>query len=216
MNKSEDLRHVYGREKVMTLKDLVTRMVVSKITVRRKLKQSCALTSYNKNGKYYTLPHIPRFDSYGLWNYKDIRFSKHGNLNQTIIALINASSCGMHAEAIGELIDYAPHSLLHTLCKKFLIRREKLHGRYVYFAVEEQLYRTQHSNYKSLPAQYSEDDMPCTTAVNLLIEKIKRPRESPSELVRILSKKNIKISQLQIRRFFDKHGIEKKRRVPGS
>ncbi len=214
MKESEDLKRIYGREKVMTIKDLLTRMMVSEITVRRKLKTSCALTSYNKNGRYYTLPHIPRFDSYGLWNYKDIRFSKHGNLNQTIIELINASSCGLHAEAIGELIDYAPHSLLNTLCKKSLIRREKLHGRYVYFAVEEQLYRTQHSNYESLPTQYSEDDMPCATAVSLLIEKIKRPWESPSELVRTLSRKNIKISELQIRRFFEKHGIEKK--TPGS
>ncbi len=210
MKESEDLKRIYGREKVMTIKDLLTRMMVSEITVRRKLKASCALTSYNKNGRYYTLPHIPRFDSYGLWNHKDIRFSKHGNLNQTIIELINASSCGLHAEAIGELIDYAPHSLLHTLCKKSLIRREKLHGRYVYFAVDEQLYRTQHSNYESLPVQYSEDDMPCATAVSLLIEKIKSPQASPSELARYLSRKNIKISELQIRHFFDKHGIEKK------
>ncbi len=214
MKKSEDLKHIYGQEKVMTIQDLLTRMMVSEVTVRRKLKASRAITSYNKNGKYYTLPHIPRFDSYGLWNYKDIRFSKYGNLNRTIIELINASSCGMHAEAIGELIDYAPHSLLSTLYKKSLIRREKLHGRYVYFAVDEQLYRTQHSNYESLPVQYSEEDMPCATAVSLLIEKIRNPLASPSDLSRSLSRKNIKISGLQIKHFFEKHGIEKK--TPGS
>lgn len=166
-----------------------------------------------QNGRYYTLPHIPGFDSNGLWNYKDIRFSKHGNLNQTILALINASSCGLHAEAIGELIDYAPHSLLKKLYAKSAVRREKLHGRYVYFSIESPLYKTQRSNYESLPTQYNEQDMPCAAAVRVLIEKIKSPRARPGKLAAILRSDNIKISELQIQRFFDKHGIEKK--TPG-
>jgi hypothetical protein len=48
---------------------------------------------------------------YGLWNYDQIRFSKYGNLNQTIIQLINQSKSGMLADEIGQLIAYRPHSL---------------------------------------------------------------------------------------------------------
>ena len=210
---SEYLRTIYGREKVMTIHDLINRMMVSEITVRRKLKKSGAITSYNKNGRYYTLPHIPTFDSYGLWNYKDIRFSRYGNLNQTIKQLINRSSGGLHAEVIGELIAYPPHSLLYQLCVKSAIQREKLHGRYVYFSIEGDLYKSQRDNYESLQTLYSEDDLPCITAVRLLIEKIRRPKDSPSELVRILHRENVKISELQVKRFFDKHGLEKKHRI---
>ncbi|MDD4109667.1 MAG: hypothetical protein PHH93_13205, partial [Prolixibacteraceae bacterium] len=65
----EYLKAIYGKEKVLTIRELIKRMMLSEITVRRRLKESGALTSYNKNGKYYTLPHIPVFDSYGLWNY---------------------------------------------------------------------------------------------------------------------------------------------------
>ncbi len=133
---SEFMRTIYGREKVMTIHDLINRMMVSEITVRRKLKKSGAITSYNKNGRYYTLPHIPTFDSYGLWNYKDIRFSRYGNMNQTIKQLINRSSGGLHTEVISELIAYPPHSLLYQLCVKSAIQREKLHGRYVYFSMK--------------------------------------------------------------------------------
>ena len=204
------LKTIYGRDKVMTLYELIKRMMVSEITVRRKLKKSGALTSYNKNDKYYTLPHIPVFDSYGLWNFKDIRFSKHGNMHQTIIQLVNESRCGLHAGAIGELIGYPPHSLLNNLCAKSLIQREKLQGKYVYFSMEEQLYKFQRDKYETLQERYSEDDMPCTTAVKLLIERTKRPKSNPSELARALRKENMTISELQVKRFFEKHGLEKK------
>jgi len=49
-------------------------MMVSEITIRRKLKKWGTITSYNKKGRYYTLLHIPKFNSWELCNYKDIRF----------------------------------------------------------------------------------------------------------------------------------------------
>lgn len=52
--------------------------------------------------------------------------------------------------------------------------------------------------------------MPCTTAVRLLIERIKKPKFNLSELVKALQKEKINISELQAKRFFEKHGLEKK------
>jgi len=72
------------------------------------------------------------------------------------------------------------------------------------------LYKSQRDRYETVQQQYSEDDMPCTTAVKLLLEKIKRPESNPSELARALRKENISISELQVKRFFEKHGLEKK------
>jgi len=202
--------NIYGDEKVLTINDLKKRMMVSEITIRRKLKKWGAITSYNKNGRYYTLIHIPKFDSWGLWNYNDIRFSKYGNLTQTIIQLINYSSSGLHAEEVGDLIDYAPHSLLHRLAGKAAIRREKLYGKYVYFSCDEQEYKAQFNKYKFIQVQYRDDDIPCLIALRLLIEKIRRPKDSTVQLVRQLQKDNVKISELQATRFLEKHGIEKK------
>ena len=202
---------IYGDEKVLTIKDLKMRMMVSEITIRRKLKKWGAITSYNKNGRYYTLIHIPKFDSWGLWNYTDIRFSKYGNLTQTIIQLINHSSSGLHAEQVGDLIDYTPHSLLHRLAGKAAIRREKLYGKYVYFSYDEQEYKAQLNKYQSIQAQYR-DDMPCLIAIRLLIEKIRRPKDSTAQLVKRLQKDHVKISELQATGFLEKHGIEKKTR----
>lgn len=201
---------IYGDEKVLTIKDLKMRMMVSEITIRRKLKKWGAITSYNKNGRYYTLLHIPKFDSWGLWNYTDIRFSKYGNLTQTIIQLINHSSSGLHAEQVGDLIDYTPHSLLHRLAGKAAIQREKLYGKYVYFSCDEQEYKAQLNKYKSVQAQYREDEIPCLIAIRLLIEKIRRPKDSTAQLVKRLQTDHVKISELQATGFLEKHGIEKK------
>jgi predicted transcriptional regulator len=207
---SEFMKTIYGLEKVMTISDLKNRTKVSEITIRRKLKKSGAITSYNRNGKFYTLPDIPKFDINGLWNYKDIRFSKFGNLNQTIIQLVNNSPGGLYAEIIGELIAYQPHSLLNQLCLKSTIQRQKSHGKYVYFSIEEQVYKSQFNKHTSLQRLYIEDEISCIVAVRLLIEKIRKPKSSLSDLVKILHKENIKISELQANNFFEKHGIEKK------
>jgi hypothetical protein len=63
MNKNEGLTYmkgIYGNKKILTIPGLLNRMKVSTITVRRKLKQCAALTSYNKNGgiiHYLIWPH---------------------------------------------------------------------------------------------------------------------------------------------------------------
>ncbi len=212
MRTSQELEptDIYGDEKVLTIKDLKMRMMVSEITIRRKLKKWGAITSYNKNGRYYTLLHIPKFDSWGLWNCTDIRFSRYGNLTQTIIQLINHSSSGLHAEEVGDLIAYTPHSLLHRLAGKAAIRRKKLYGKYVYFSYDEQEYKTQLNKYKSIQAQYQEDEIPCLIAIRLLIEKIRWPKDSTAQLIKRLQTDHIKISELQATGFLEKHGIEKK------
>ena len=203
---------IYGDEKVLTIKDLKMRMMVSEITIRRKLKKWGAITSYNKNGRYYTLIHIPKFDSWGLWNYTNIRFSKYGNLTQTIIQLINHSSSGLHAEQVGDLIDYTPHSLLHRLAGKAAIQREKLYGKYVYFSCDKQEYKAQLNKYQSVQAQYREDEIPCLIAIRLLLEQTSRPKDTTAHLVKRLQKDHVKISALQATGFLEKHGIEKKTR----
>ncbi len=60
------LKTIYGLEKIMTINRLKNQMMVSEITIRQKLKKSGAITNYTKNGRFYILPHIPKFDINGL------------------------------------------------------------------------------------------------------------------------------------------------------
>ncbi|MGA1825487.1 MAG: hypothetical protein ACMUIP_12585, partial [bacterium] len=59
-------QQILKREKVFTLERLVSILKCSSRTAQTKLKQWRTYTSYNQNGKYYTMPTIPRFDVYCL------------------------------------------------------------------------------------------------------------------------------------------------------
>ncbi len=48
------LKTIYCLEKVMTINGPKNQIMVSEITIRRKLKTSGAITSYNKNGRFYS------------------------------------------------------------------------------------------------------------------------------------------------------------------
>jgi hypothetical protein len=80
-----DVLQIFRKEKVITIKRLVDLLHCCERTVQRHLRKWRTYTSYNCNGRYYTLPDIPQFDEYGLWGYRGIFFSRNGNLRHTIL-----------------------------------------------------------------------------------------------------------------------------------
>jgi len=98
----------FALKKVLTIAELTRLLVCSIITVRRRLKEWRAYTSYNKNGRYYTLPSIPKFNKRGIWTYKDIFFSRYGTLKNTIIALATKSKKGLTHSELEEIIGMNP------------------------------------------------------------------------------------------------------------
>ena len=64
----------FRKKKVVTIQELINVLKKSIATVRRRLKKWKAFTSYNQNGRYYALPEIPKFNSFGLWKYRKVLF----------------------------------------------------------------------------------------------------------------------------------------------
>ena len=73
------------RKKIVTLDDLANSLHCSKRTVQRRLTQLKTIRSYNRNGQYFTLEDIGKFDANGLWRYRGTYFSRFGNLTQTFV-----------------------------------------------------------------------------------------------------------------------------------
>ncbi len=197
-------------QKVMTIDSLGELLKCSQVTIRRYLQAWKAITSYNKNGRYYSLPNIVRFNKYGLWEHNGIRFSKHGNLMETILWLAENSDEGITAKEIAELLGIAPHSLLARLNSSSMIPREKLDGKYVYFSTKETTYREQLSRNKTKRTYQTQGELSCHQAIELLVEKIRHPNVVVEELSKSLVKRGVKIGVEQIIDFFTQHGIEKK------
>ena len=70
----------FEQRKILTLPEVASLLQCLSRSAQGRLKQWQGFCSYNRNGRFYTLPHIARFDEDGLWKYKGVMFSKHGNL----------------------------------------------------------------------------------------------------------------------------------------
>ena len=193
------------RKKIVTLDELALSLHCSKRTVQRRLAKLRTIRSYNRNGRYYTLEGIPKFDANGLWRYCGTCFSRFGNLTQTFVQLVRISQAGLTSHEAGDLIGLRPSSFLWNFHSHPEIKRQKHQGRYVYFASEPVRYAQQRQNRimmrqtKRLPSEFE--------AIAILVEKIKYPQLSLEELADKLKGKNLCIDPEAIENLFLHHGL---------
>ena len=173
--------------------------------MQRRLAKLRTIRSYNRNGRYYTLEGIPKFDANGLWRYRGTCFSRFGNLRQTFVQLVRISQAGLTSHEAGDLIGLRPSSFLWNFHNHPAIKRQKHQGRYVYFASEPARYAQQRQNRvtmsqtKRLPSEFE--------AIAILVEKIKYPQLSLEELADKLKAKNLCIAPEVIENLFLHHGL---------
>lgn len=199
----------FRRQKIITIRELVELLKCSVITARRRLKKWQTYTSINKNGRYYALPQIPVFDENGLWKYQAVLFSKHGNLKQTIVALITDSNKGLSAVEIAELVDLVPNSSFLSRFKTVPgVKREKHQGRFIYLSDRPEIYSRQKQTRASRQgtAGFPAD----IEAVQILVQLIKYPDLSIEQLAAKVSEPGKQIESAMIRNFLQFHDLLKK------
>jgi len=199
----------FRRRKVLTLAEVAGLIRRTIHTARRQLKAWRVHRSYNKNGRYYTLPDVPEFDASGLWHWRGILFSQYGNLTQTVIELIRRSEAGLEAAELGERLGLEPRSFLSAFADHPLLRREKTQGRFVYYAADPDLYSQQRQcrGLRSATAREPSE----LEAVAILVEKIKHPALSLEELCRRLRRRKLSLEPEMIRNLFARHGLAVKK-----
>ena len=199
----------FRRQKIITIDQLVELLTCSVITARRRLKKWQTYTSINQNGRYYTLPQIPVFDDNGLWRFQSVLFSKHGNLTQTIVAMIGASSKGLSATQVADILDLPPNSSFISRFKNVPgVKREKHQGRFVYFSDQPDIYNRQKDRW--FEKQDAVDFPTEAQAIIILVHLIKHPGVSIDQLAKQVSKKDKPIDSDSVRRFLQFHGLLKK------
>lgn len=204
----ENTRSVIKNERVFTLKRLVSLLNCSSRTAQTKLKIWNAFTSYNKNGQYYALPGIPQFDTHGLWRFKDIAFSKHGNLKITFVYLVSSASSGLSGKQLGDILGLSPQSFLHHFRKCPGTRREKHHGVYIYFADDPMVYEKQLQKRHTVATISTV--MTDSEAIIILVALIKHHGISVGEIFELNEIKRSNLPQSAIQDFLERHGLVKK------
>jgi hypothetical protein len=199
----------FRRQKIITVAQLVKLLTCSVITARRRLKKWKTYTSINQNGRYYTLPQIPVFDDNGLWRYRTVLFSKYGNLTQTIVAMIGASTKGLSAIQIADILNLAPNSSFISRFKNVPgVKREKHQGRFVYFSDQPEIYNRQKDLW--FETEDTADFPTDAQGIIILVQLIKHPSVSIDQLTQQVSRKDKPIDSDSVRRFLQLHGLLKK------
>ncbi len=197
------------RKKVFTLEHLVSYLECSIPTARLRLKKWKTYTSYNQNGRYYSLQTVPRFDENGLWRYEDIFFSKNGNLKTTIVYLIEKSLSGLTGKEIGDLVGLPPRSFLHHFRNIAGIHREKVEGLFIYFSDDPGRYQKQAGNRSSLIV--NQDKLfRDADAVIILTALIRHHQISLEEIMALPEIRAQKLSSFIVQDFLSRHDLLKK------
>lgn len=208
--KIEAVWHQLEESKVFDIGDLTSLLTCSVPNARLKLKQWQAYTSYNQNGRYYTLPHVPQFNDNGLWHYKSIAFSRHGNLKKTVIHLVSASSAGLSGKQLGEILGLSPRSFLHHFRNYPGIHREKHDGVFIYFSAIDQVYKKQLQERKSIAGRSAIVTLADPEAILILVAIIREHGISAEEIAALPESKKSKIKLSTITGFMAYHGLLKK------
>ena len=207
-SRDETVVATFREEKILTIDQLSQLLRCSAVTARRRLKQWRALTSYNRNNRYYTLPSVPVFDKKGLWHYRGASFSKHGTCKQTVVHFVQLSEKGLSNTELAGVLGENPNSLLAHFTEIPGITKER-HGRdIVYFSSDERVYKRQRRN--RFPPHPSAAVLPSDAqAILILVELIHHPKLSVDELVQELRGKGHAVHTDAVLALFDRYGIKK-------
>lgn len=202
--------NTFNFKKVLTVAELSKILQCSEITVHRRLKEWDALTSYNKNGRYYTIRSIPEFDKNGIWQHQDIYFSKYGTLKNTVITLASKSKKGMNHAELQEIIGLNPKCFMARFKELPGVKKERYKNYIIYFSDNSEKYETQKRN--RFPPEPAATELPSDAqAIIILVELIHHPGISIDELATQLRGKGHIFEAGSIAALFKKHGITKKK-----
>lgn len=209
-SKIDFARSTIKTEKIFTLKRLVAILECSSRTAQSKLKLWKTFTSYNQNGKYYTLPETPDFDVHGLWRFKNVAFSKHGNLKKTIVRLVSSSPAGLTGRQLGEILGLSPQSFVHHLRHYLGIIREKHDGVFVYFSDDSLEYKKQIEQRETVISKTPVVTISDPEAVMILVAIIKHHGISMEEILTLPEIRKSKMDRDAVQGFLEIHGLVKK------
>jgi len=201
----------FRSKKVMSLDELVSLLNRSKRTVQRQLNEWGTYTSYNQNGRYYVLRNVPTFDEYGLWKFKNVFFSKNGNLTETVTCIVNRSEAGLTASEISEILGLSAHTFLSHVKDTAYLEREKQQGVFIYFSKDPAVIEKQKQERDKLIRSAALLELPSDAeAVIILSTLIKHPNDTVERLTRRVLRRGIKVSTEQCRNLLISHDILKK------
>jgi hypothetical protein len=206
------------KARIATMQSLRNRFQLSHMTVFRALRKYGYFHSYNYNASYYVLHDVPQFDDWGLWAYRDVRFSRYGSLPETLATLVEKAPAGQTVPELEERLQVPVANLLSRLVHEGRLQSQTLHGRRViYLVADPEVAAAQKRQREGLvlsaapSAVQLPPEMAASEVIEVLREKILSPQFTPDQLARRLRDRRVSLTAGQVRQVFDFYALEKKR-----
>jgi hypothetical protein len=165
---SDRLREFLRSQRIATLPELKQALGTSvDITVFRKLKELSYRSSYSHRGRFYTLDEIPRFDAHGLWFFRQVGFSRWGNLVTTLETLVGDAPQGRLASELQQLLHVEVKDALLQLVQQGRIARQQVTGLFLYGSPDPAVRRRQ------LLARQALSEIPGSASAEVSAEELK-------------------------------------------
>lgn len=199
------------KKQFVTIDELHKTSNYSIATLRRRLKQWRVCTSYNQNGRYYTLFETAQFNQYGIWHCKHVFFSRYGALTNTVLHLIEKATAGLNVSEMNKIIRIPSHDFLSRFYKNDRIKREKYNGVYVYFSKESVSYDRQKRMREGMNRQTAKELLPSDyKAIIILSQYAQHPEDALDALTRRVRRKGSAASVTDVRNLLVYHELLKK------
>ncbi len=131
----EEVVAFFKKHCVVTWEQLTSYFGITRQALQRKIKGHTRLTSLNHNRHYLVLKQfIGKTNQYGIWSYREILFSIHGNTPETVTHLIHNSDCGLSTKQLEQITSVKCWGILLKLLKEGKITRIKEGFDYIYLS----------------------------------------------------------------------------------
>jgi hypothetical protein len=205
---SEALLGTLRQRLVMVKEEMLAVAKCSPMTLWRILRGYGYLTSFNANGRYYTLHDIPTFDTDGLWFHGPIGFSEYGSLPRTASEMIARSATGFTCRELRERLGVNVGPTLRKLLRTGALCREKHRGVFVYLSASEPERRGQlERRCRQVGGQLLRRSSP-TVAIAVLVELVQRVELSPAQVCTRLAERGLGVSEHEVRAVFEDYDLE--------
>ena len=196
--------------KVIKIKRLVEDLNCSNWTLFNKLK-GLYHTSYNFKGQYITLKDIPIFDENGIWEYRQVRFSKWENVEETIRHIVDRSPAGISAGEIAEILQIRTHNQLLKCRRKGLLVSVQYGRNQVYYSPDEKTRRHQIETRETMVRDSLKQKTPSNkTIIDVLLVMLKHNETKPENLLDILTSMGKRKNKNDVIWVINEYGIKKK------
>jgi hypothetical protein len=217
---ADELKRVLLSERVLSLPQIMHTLRGSRRTAIRRLNDLGYLSSYSHAGKFYALADAARFDSFGLWHYGDVHFSRWGTLKASVAELVERSPAGYRPRELAALTGVRCYNVLGELARDCRVRRGPVAGTHAhfYFSVHaarraQQIARRERQVERERPfaQRFGRPPIGWRAALAVVVELVKSPEAGPATIAHRLRACGLEVSAQEVREVFRTYGLDKKR-----